>query len=296
MRTGYRRWGTMKSWWEARKRWEKVAVAIVAYLVLRNTVSGPITRFFGGTGTSESTPLSGSIAPLLILLGTLLLVSLLFVAMMARSVGTSVRHTRFVSTPEFRMPHRVGGAAVTHPLSPKAATPEVVIEELAAMGFRPAGSYDVDLADHSAVFACMLCSEGSTLAVVTPVHLTLQSDIDGKVLVTSDRTTGATYAPWVLHQVASDRSPEAVWRTHQRALNTLQQRGIVPTVFDVETAATVAAGIDHASVAHFRVSNQTRSMMAAFLPGAKRLIDESARSHNDIDRWLAYPDRWIDTA
>lgn len=286
----------MKSWWGARKRWEKFAIAIALYLVARQVIGGPINRFFGGSGTSDSTPVPGSLlATIFILMASLLLVCVIAVAVMARGVATSLQDTRFASTPEFRMPERIGGDLLPASFTKRGPGPEQAVEALEALGFRRAGSYDVELSDHTAVFACMVGPEGSTMAVVTPVHLTLQSDIDGKVLVTADRKTGATYAPWVLHQVASNRAPQTVWAMHRQALDVLLERGLVPTILDSATAASVAAGIDHASVAHFKTTNQARSMLAGFVPGAHRPIDGSPRAQNSIDRWLAYADRWIDT-
>jgi len=194
------------------------------------------------------------------------------------------------------MPHRVGGDLLPVSFTTRASGPSEAVDALEALGFRRAGSYDVEFSDHNAVFACMICPEGSTMAVVTPVHLTMQSDFDGKLLATADRNTGATYAPWALHQIAQRRSPETVWKTHQTALGVLLQRGLIPTVLHVESAATIAVGVDHASVAHFNASNQAWSMLATMRPGANAPVDGSPRSHNAIDHWLNHPDRWVDAS
>lgn len=284
----------MQQWWEARRVWERVAIAICGFVVVRTLVIGPITRFFGGA--SGETASGSFLVPLLILTGALVLVLFGIVAMMSRAVGTTLGDTRFAPTSEFRMPHRVGGDdLLPAAFAPKASGPADMVDALEALGFRRAGSYDVELADHTAVFACMICPEGSTLAVVTPLHLTMQSDLDGKVLVTADRNTGAKSAPWALHQIARRRTPATVWKDHRRALDVLLQRGLTPTVLNAQSAATVAVGIDHASVVHFNASNQTRAMLTGLLPGANQPVDGSPRSQSEIERWLGRPERWVDT-
>ena len=286
----------MKIWWGARTGWQKVGIAIGVYVLAQVTLSGPLNQLLGGAGVDGSASAPRSLTTgIFVLMGSLLVVCLIAVAMMARNVATSLQDTRFASTPEFRMPGRVGGEVLPAAFTKNHAGPEETVAALEDLGFRRAGSYDVDLADHQAIFACLISPEGSTMAVVTPVHLTMQSDIDGKLVVTADRKTGATYAPWVLHQVAKDRTPHTVWTTHRKALDVVLQRGLVPTVFDPATAASVAAGIDYASVAHFKTTNQIRSVLAGFAPGAHPPVDGSPRSQDIIERWLAFPDRWVDT-
>ena len=85
----------MKQWWDARKRWERVALAICAYLVLRVVAGGSITRLFGGESSDPATVSDSFLMVLLIALGALLAVCLVAAVMLQRTVGATLLDTGY---------------------------------------------------------------------------------------------------------------------------------------------------------------------------------------------------------
>ena len=279
----------MKQAWKRCKPWQRFAVFVVGLLIVRMVLNG----LWGSAGADEGATVSvGGLVPLLlILLGGLVLMMLL-VVMLATTVGGTVRRIELQANPHFQMPHRSESPGLL-PASMSSASPAQIVDQLEALGFQRAGSYDVEMPDHTAVFACLLSAEGTTMAIVTPVHLTMESNFGGKLLVTADRNTGATHAPWVLQQISSTKAPEIVWETHRMALDRLRERGHVPDRFGFETASATAVDIDRASIEAYSTREQFTSMLKRSVTGGPRPL--VASDDPRITQWVNVTRRWTDT-
>ncbi len=275
----------MKAWAGPRKPWQIGLIIAGGYLAAK-VIFNLIWRR-GGTTTEDPASWS-ALTPLLIAVAAAMLIGLLAAWALARSVGATVGGMELRALHEFRLPHVVGD----QPAATFRTNPTEIVDQLAALGFEPAGAYEVEMPDHRATFACMLSPEHTTMAVVTPAHMALRSNFDGKLLGTADRATGAKHAAWVLEQVSPSQSPEVVWQTHQQALALLQERAHVPSRFVTSAASTTAVEIDRASIREFSSGAQLRSMLTHSMTGGVGPL-----GHKDwrrIEKWLAEPSRWND--
>ncbi len=278
----------MKQAWKRCKPWQRFAVVVIGLLIARFLLNGRWGS--SGADTGPSVSVTGLVPLLLILLGGLLLMVLL-VVMLASTVGGTVRRIELQPNPHFQMPHRSGSSDLL-PAAMSSASPAQIVDQLEALGFQRAGSYDVEMPDHTAIFACLLSAEGTTMAIVTPVHLTMESNFDGKLLVTADRSTGATHAPWVLHQISQRKASEVVWETHRVALDRLRERGHVPARFGAETASATAVEIDRASIEAYSTREQFTSMLKRTVTGGPRPLEASDDPR--ITQWANETRRWTD--
>lgn len=208
---------------------------------------------------------------------------------MGRTLGSTITGITLTVQPGFTMPHRIGA---TDSLARRFGNPVDMVDGLEALGFGRTGAYRADLPDHSAIFACMLSADGRTLATVTPVHATLVSVFDGKVLSTTNENSGAPRSPWNLAQTSPSKDMASLFAAHAAGLHEVAKHGAHPQTQPADTAVELAVVIDRASIRDFDASRPLRAMAKAAATGQSRMLGDGPSAAKRITEWMNSPERW----
>lgn len=165
-------------------------------------------------------------------------------------------------------------------------------DRVSKMGFEQFGSIDVTFPDHTATFAGMLSPDGTTMGIITPVHLVMMTDFDGKLLSTTNQPAGAPVR-YELRQYHRDASPEELWELHKSGLATTAESGLTATVYNAASAMTAFVAIEQHASTQFAMRDQIKGL-AMLLPLGRRTktLAGSAATASRIAAWRASPDRW----
>lgn len=162
-----------------------------------------------------------------------------------------------------------------------------VRDRFAQMGFEQFGSIDVRLPDHTATFAGVLSPDGTTMAIVTPVHITMMTDFSGKILNTTNHAAGAP-TRYELRQGKRHATPEELWELHRQGLAVVAESGMTPTVYNAMSAMTAFVAIEEYSKTQFIVSDQAKGLVG----GGSKPLALDRRASSRIATWRDSPYRW----
>ncbi len=214
----------------------------------------------------------------------------LFGIMLGVALVRSLKRSSIHLLPEFQIAHTIDGPGVAELGSN--FDPAAAADELMAIGFQPVGSLRFDLPDHSAVFSTLLSPTGDSFATLTPVHLTICTDFNGKLITTSSIAAGAPM-PYELKQTG-DASPAELFTLHTATLARISAlTGHQPNRLTEATTMPLALAIERCSLATFSVTRQMMNPLLSIFGAAKRSNQPPDRA---IHRWFESDDRWAPVA
>lgn len=218
-----------------------------------------------------------------------------FVLIAVIGLSTLVTSTRAAQA-SVRVVRRGDRAWPTLPIAVPAGgpfrSPIPTLTEFEAVGLGHIASLDVHLPDHSAIFAVLLSHDGTTFGAVTPVHVTLLSEYEGKLFTTTNRFAHRS-SPYQLQQAVDGGSVEQLFAAHRRGLQAISAHGRLPTRYEPSSAVETFLAIDDASTRRARTSSPLPHILAGFrlLPRHAGSVD-GAGSDARIRRWLDSPESW----
>lgn len=202
--------------------------------------------------------------------------------MLVRSLKGSTIHPM----PSFVVAHTIGaGAGLERSLT---FDPASAIDDLVALGFRPAGALRFDLPSHTAVFSILLAPDGDAFAAVTPAHVAICSDFDGKVIDTSSGHAGVAM-PYELNHSMKARVDELVASHRTTLARVAKIAGQRPRRLTEQSVMTVALDIERCSLATFSPLQQFVSPLISLGRGLRTGAGPSDRA---IERLFERPERW----